>query len=173
MNELSLYSFFFESITWDEGEVGFEQVPGGEDYTNRSVLAWHFYIPPLVWTIDGNSRGGGGEYSRRVGGDGLLLSFTLCFPLSLTTRSLLLRETKTWRDSNAAVGTFATYVPLDATFLFCTYAGFLSEFSINDYSTMEEADRHLTVSQQSNFALQQTYSFVRAHILTPLNPHYG
>ena len=60
MNELSLYSFFFESITWDEGEVGFEQVPGGEDYTNRSVLAWHFYIPPLVWTIDGNSRGGGG-----------------------------------------------------------------------------------------------------------------
>lgn len=43
-----VYSFFFESITWDEGEVGFEKVPGGEQYNNRSVLAWHFYIPPLV-----------------------------------------------------------------------------------------------------------------------------
>ena len=46
-----IFSIFFESITWDEGEVGFEKVPGGDDYTNRSVLAWHFYQPPMVGII--------------------------------------------------------------------------------------------------------------------------
>lgn len=41
-------SFFFESVTWDEGEVGFEDVPGGSTYANRSIISWHFYIPPMV-----------------------------------------------------------------------------------------------------------------------------
>ena len=41
-------SLFFESVTWDETTVGFEHVPGGLDYANRSVLSWHFYSPPLV-----------------------------------------------------------------------------------------------------------------------------
>lgn len=35
-------------MTWDEGEVGFEKVPGGEEYENRSVVCWHFYVPPQV-----------------------------------------------------------------------------------------------------------------------------
>ena len=43
-----LCSFFFESVTWDETGVGFEKVPGGSDYANRSVLSYHFYIPPMV-----------------------------------------------------------------------------------------------------------------------------
>lgn len=42
------HNVFFESVTWDELEVGFEQVPGGSDYANRSVLSYHFYIPPQV-----------------------------------------------------------------------------------------------------------------------------
>ena len=41
-------SVFFESVTWDETEVGFEEVPGGEQYANRSVLSYHFYKPPQV-----------------------------------------------------------------------------------------------------------------------------
>ncbi|KAL5463688.1 hypothetical protein EMCRGX_G032612 [Ephydatia muelleri] len=42
------HNVFFESVTWDELNVGFEQVPGGPDYANRSVLSYHFYIPPCV-----------------------------------------------------------------------------------------------------------------------------
>ncbi len=42
------YSFFFESVTWDETGVGFEHVPGGSKYANRSVISWHFYIPPMA-----------------------------------------------------------------------------------------------------------------------------
>lgn len=41
-------SLFFESVTWDETAVGFEHVPGGMEYVNRSVLSLHFYSPPLV-----------------------------------------------------------------------------------------------------------------------------
>ncbi len=40
------HSVFFTSVTWDEDEVGFTQVPGGEQYQNKTVLAWHFYKPP-------------------------------------------------------------------------------------------------------------------------------
>ena len=47
-NGMYVCSFFFESVTWDEGEVGFEKVPGGKDYENRSVVCFHFYVPPQV-----------------------------------------------------------------------------------------------------------------------------
>ena len=43
-----MYSIYFESVTWDEITSGFEHVPGGDDYRNRSVLSYHFYRPPNV-----------------------------------------------------------------------------------------------------------------------------
>lgn len=45
---MCVFSFFFESVTWDETGIGFEEVPGGSEYRNRSVISWHFYIPPMV-----------------------------------------------------------------------------------------------------------------------------
>ena len=41
-------SVYFESVTWADLSVGFETVPGGEAYRNRSVLSYHFYEPPQV-----------------------------------------------------------------------------------------------------------------------------
>jgi len=41
-------SVYFESVTWDDLSDGFETVPGGETYRNRSVLSYHFYEPPQV-----------------------------------------------------------------------------------------------------------------------------
>ena len=43
-----MYSVYFESVTWADLSVGFETVPGGETYRNRSVLSYHFYEPPQV-----------------------------------------------------------------------------------------------------------------------------
>lgn len=40
------HNLFFEGTTWDFFAVGFKQVPGGETYTNRSVLSYHYYEPP-------------------------------------------------------------------------------------------------------------------------------
>ena len=40
------HCIFFEPVTWDDFGVGFEAVPGGSDYQNRSVLSYHYYIPP-------------------------------------------------------------------------------------------------------------------------------
>lgn len=37
---------FFEGTTWDFFSVGFDKVPGGENYRNRSVLSYHYYEPP-------------------------------------------------------------------------------------------------------------------------------
>eukprot|EP01133_Synstelium_polycarpum_P011500 gene11500-13414_t len=39
---------FFEPVTWDDAGVGFEHVPGGDDFRNMSALSYHFYIPPDV-----------------------------------------------------------------------------------------------------------------------------
>lgn len=39
---------FFEPVTWDDLEVGFENVPGGDEFKNRSVLAYHIYMPPDI-----------------------------------------------------------------------------------------------------------------------------
>jgi len=38
----------FEGVTWDDFPVGFSQVPGGEHYQNRSVLAYHCYYPTVI-----------------------------------------------------------------------------------------------------------------------------
>ena len=40
------HCIFFEPVTWDDFAVGFEEVPGGDAYQNRSVLSYHYYIPP-------------------------------------------------------------------------------------------------------------------------------
>jgi len=37
---------FFEPVTWSNFGTHFESVPGGEKYRNRSVLSYHFYVPP-------------------------------------------------------------------------------------------------------------------------------
>ena len=42
----SRHSVFFEGATWDFFAVGFKQVPGGEEFKNRSVLSYHYYEPP-------------------------------------------------------------------------------------------------------------------------------
>ena len=43
-------SVYFEAVTWDDLSNGFEIVPGGTAYRNRSVLSYHFYEPPQVRT---------------------------------------------------------------------------------------------------------------------------
>ncbi|XP_028512852.1 endoglycoceramidase isoform X2 [Exaiptasia diaphana] len=40
------HCIFFEPVTWDDYGVGFEEVPGGPDYKNRSVLSYHYYHLP-------------------------------------------------------------------------------------------------------------------------------
>lgn len=37
-----------EAVTWDDFGNGFTSPPGGDLYHNRSVLSFHFYIPPQV-----------------------------------------------------------------------------------------------------------------------------
>jgi endoglycosylceramidase len=38
----------FEPVTWADFGTGFDHVPGGEVYKNRSALAYHFYVPPGI-----------------------------------------------------------------------------------------------------------------------------
>lgn len=47
---------FFEGITFDNFYVGFDDVPGGSEYKNKSVLSFHHYFPlpnifPLTVTM--------------------------------------------------------------------------------------------------------------------------
>lgn len=37
---------FFAGVTWDDLGSGFTAAPGGAEYANRSVLAFHYYDPP-------------------------------------------------------------------------------------------------------------------------------
>ncbi len=37
---------FFEPLTWDDVRCGFSEVPGGNNFKNRSVLSFHHYSPP-------------------------------------------------------------------------------------------------------------------------------
>eukprot|EP00164_Ancoracysta_twista_P002135 GFYU01002818.1.p1 GENE.GFYU01002818.1~~GFYU01002818.1.p1 ORF type:complete len:519 (-),score=171.59 GFYU01002818.1:109-1665(-) len=37
---------FFASVTWDNLGVGFTDSPGGADYKNKTVFAYHWYNPP-------------------------------------------------------------------------------------------------------------------------------
>jgi endoglycosylceramidase len=41
-------SVYFEPVTWDEWTVGFDTVPGGTSNSHRSVLSYHYYVPPDV-----------------------------------------------------------------------------------------------------------------------------
>ena len=40
------HAIFFEGVTWDWFNVGFTDIPGGKQWTNKSVLSYHFYKPP-------------------------------------------------------------------------------------------------------------------------------
>ena len=42
----SSHLILFEPVTWADLGTGFKQVPGGELYQNRSVLSYHYYVPP-------------------------------------------------------------------------------------------------------------------------------
>ena len=42
----SRHLILFEPVTWADLGTGFKQVPGGELYQNRSVLSYHYYVPP-------------------------------------------------------------------------------------------------------------------------------
>lgn len=37
---------FFAGTTWDDLGAGFQAAPGGPEFANRSVLAYHYYEPP-------------------------------------------------------------------------------------------------------------------------------
>jgi len=37
---------FFAGVTWDDVGPGFTAAPGGKEYADRSVLAFHYYPPP-------------------------------------------------------------------------------------------------------------------------------
>jgi len=39
---------FFAGVTWDDFGVGFNSTPGGAQWNNKSVLAYHFYMPPQI-----------------------------------------------------------------------------------------------------------------------------
>ena len=41
---------FFAGVTWDDAGPGFSAPPGGDEFANRSVLAYHYYQPPQVST---------------------------------------------------------------------------------------------------------------------------
>ena len=45
------HCIFFEGVTWDDFGVGFQGVPGGKLYRNRSVLSYHYYRPPSIGLI--------------------------------------------------------------------------------------------------------------------------
>lgn len=40
------HAIFFEPVTWDDFGSGFTTVPGGASWQNKSVLSYHFYVPP-------------------------------------------------------------------------------------------------------------------------------
>jgi len=51
---------FFAGVTWDDAGPGFTAPPGGEEYADRSVLAFHYYEPPQMSTtaqMDAQMRG--------------------------------------------------------------------------------------------------------------------
>ena len=41
---------FFESVTWDYRDSGIDHVPGGPEFGNKTVLSYHFYVPPQIAT---------------------------------------------------------------------------------------------------------------------------
>lgn len=126
-------SFFFESTTWDETNVGFEKVPGGETYANRSVISYHFYIPPLVSpppkplpTLDKP------------------LPWTNFLQITHLEFYYRQKDAKRLNCSSAVIVHRNVCMLGSSTFLFI---GFLSEFFINDQTTMNYADDYLQVSR--------------------------
>ena len=65
---------FFESVTWTDefnitlDDIGFDHVPGGQQYANKSVFAFHYYTSPNI----GNKN----EYFSQRTHDGIRLNAT-------------------------------------------------------------------------------------------------
>lgn len=67
------HAIFFEGVTWDWFNVGFKRVPGGDAWRNKSVLSYHFYLPPdfsLDVQFDARARD-----MQRLGCGGMLTEF--------------------------------------------------------------------------------------------------
>ena len=77
---------WFESTTWDDFvPMGFEHPPGGFDYSNRSVVSFHFYHPPNL--TPGNQFASRNADAIRFGSGMALTEFDLdpaCSPDSVT-----------------------------------------------------------------------------------------
>jgi len=68
-----LHIIFFEAVTWDDLGNGFQEVPGGSEYVNRSALSYHYYEPPnLDVNTTFTSRM---EDMKRLGCAGMLTEF--------------------------------------------------------------------------------------------------
>eukprot|EP01116_Phalansterium_solitarium_P023997 TRINITY_DN8650_c0_g1_i1.p1 TRINITY_DN8650_c0_g1~~TRINITY_DN8650_c0_g1_i1.p1 ORF type:complete len:444 (-),score=146.12 TRINITY_DN8650_c0_g1_i1:257-1588(-) len=83
------YTIFYEPVTWDVSPVGFDHVPGGAKFVDRSVLSWHFYcwifdnnMKPVDWTLCNSLQGDFFDVRKgdvkRLGGAGFLTEFGLC-----------------------------------------------------------------------------------------------
>lgn len=46
------YCIFFEGVIWDDFGVGFNSVLGGDEYCNRSVFSYYYYILLLIEVIE-------------------------------------------------------------------------------------------------------------------------
>jgi len=51
----------FEGVTWDDISLGFTRSLGGIDYLNRTVYAYHVYVPPNI-----NAQQALAEHQREV-----------------------------------------------------------------------------------------------------------
>jgi hypothetical protein len=48
ITHLNLFCWCVAGVTWDDLGVGFNSTPGGQQWANKSVLAYHYYIPPQL-----------------------------------------------------------------------------------------------------------------------------
>jgi len=99
---------FFEPVTWGVVQPGtgvagsgFDQVPGGEDYRNRTALSYHYYCwilgddekefpyPPIEKAVCNDVIGkrvfqSVNDDQRRIGGGTFLTEFGNCIPINST-----------------------------------------------------------------------------------------
>ena len=131
-----LCSVYFESVTWDELTVGFEQPPGGPEYANRSVLSYHFYIPPQVFNVTCH-------FWLE-----LFLAVIFC-PVQINVDfTFAQRQMDLKRLSCAGLNFLSKLLSILFSLSFpISFIGFLTEFSIGnpDIKTMDTADEYLQV----------------------------
>ena len=67
----------FESVTWADLGTGFKEVPGGDEYQNRSVLSYHYYFPPDMPDVDEQFQVRMGDLAKLKCG-GFLTEYLMC-----------------------------------------------------------------------------------------------